>query len=755
MKAIILAGGAGTRLAPISSDIPKPMAPLPGAPVMEYLLGLLRAHGIRDITAAVHHLPEQIEDYFRDGSSFGVDMKYSREEEPLGTAGAVRRCTGGDERETVIVMSGDAVCDFDLTECLRFHNSKRAEATLVLHRHRSPMEYGLVLCDDDGRVRRFVEKPSWPQVFGCAVNTGIYILEPSALERVPADKPFDFARDLFPLLLSEGAAMYGCVPGGYWTDIGSCESYLEACHDLLEGRVDLPVPPSAPAPEGVTVLGPCYIGPGARIGKGTVLGPLTCVEPGSVIGENCRISRSMICAASVAGESRLDGAVLCSGARTGRGCEMREGSVLGAGAVLGEGCIISENVRVWPNRFVAGGTVLRANLVNGNIRTNTFFTDSGAIRAEAGPQINVEYCARLGGAAALGARMGIGFHGGNLAQSLVHSLCAGARSTGCCVYMHDAENRAQAAFAASVYDFPISVFLEECGSDISIDFRGPGGGPLPRQSERQIESVLRRGEWKQVQPADTGALREISGLRAAHISAALASAPGKYGALRAAEGLPGSYLLSELIERAGPPPADEHTSCVNLTGGGRFIELSLPGGKTVSREAMLLLTGYLLLRGGARVLAAPSGTPFALESLASSAGAHLSWEGDDDYPSALRQCRAMEDGLFAAALLMRELSKTGAEELLTRLPAFYAKSAEVPLSKERGDIMSSFCGALGSRAQLGRGITCRDRRGYVRITPSSSRAAIHVAAEAASVELAEELCGDFVNMARKFDGGGS
>ncbi len=389
--------------------------------------------------------------------------------------------------------------------------------------------------------------------------------------------------------------------------------------------------------------------------------------------------------------------------------------------------------------------------MSGSLRTATAFSDGGIIRGEAGTQISAEYCARLGGAAAVQGRLGISSFGGNFADSLAQALCAGARGAGCNVYFHDAVNPAGAAFASSLYDFALSMFLEERNSEVSIHFRGSGGDPLSRQSERSIEGALRRGEWKQALSANAGAIYRLSGIREAHICAALAAAPAEAGSIRVWGGTQGCELLYQLFEQAKTPPSGPGTPLLRLEDGGRRLMLRTPDGQEADQATMLLLTGLLLLKSGKRLLALPAGAPFALESLAATFGAKTVWEGSEAYAPALRSCRAMDDGLYAAALLNRALAKNSIQELLAALPEFHSSSRNVPLQTQRGDVMGALCDALGERAKLGRGITCSDRRGFVRITPSSDLAALFIAAEAASAELAEELCVDFTRMARDCD----
>ena len=239
MKAVIMAGGEGTRLRPVTGNVPKPMVTLLGRPMLEHIVRLLRMHGFTDICAALKYRAEDIERAFKDGSALGVHMQYRVEREALGTAGSVKNCADFYGDEDFLVISGDAACDFDLSRLMRAHRQSGSAVTIALHRSREPLSYGLAVTDEEGDVRCFVEKPQWSRVVTDLVNTGIYIVSPRAMEYVPQGQPFDFAKDLFPLLLARGERLHGETMEGYWCDVGTPPAYYRCCIDALEGRLKL------------------------------------------------------------------------------------------------------------------------------------------------------------------------------------------------------------------------------------------------------------------------------------------------------------------------------------------------------------------------------------------------------------------------------------------------------------------------------------------------------------------------------------
>src|SRR3989440_5791761 len=252
-----MAGGEGTRLRPLTSTQPKPMVPIAGKPCMEHILDLLRKHGFDEVVVTVGFLPQATGGYFGTGGPLGMKIEYSVEEWPRGTAGWVGPA-GEKLDEPFLVISGDALCDVDLTQLVEAHREKGADVTIGLKSVDNPLEFGIVVTDEDGRVERFLEKPSWGQVFSDTINTGIYVLEPEVLKHIPQDRPYDFSKELFPLLLEMGRPIYGHVFDGYWQDIGNLDQFRQANFDALHELVRLNIP-------GIKIRGDVWVGEGVEI----------------------------------------------------------------------------------------------------------------------------------------------------------------------------------------------------------------------------------------------------------------------------------------------------------------------------------------------------------------------------------------------------------------------------------------------------------------------------------------------------------
>ena len=238
MKAVLMASGFGTRIQPLTHSVPRPMVPLLNRPMMEHIVVRLREAGITQIVVLLYYMPEVIQEYFGDGSRFGVEITYVLPDDDYGTAGAVK-CAEQHLDSTFLLCSGDVVTDFDLAEVLAFHQSRRSPVTITLTSVPDPLQFGVVITNPEGRILRFLEKPGWGEVFSDTVNTGIYVLEPEVFQRIPPGRAFDFSKDLFPTYLRDDVAIYGCKAEGYWRDVGDTDSYREALRDLLAGAVSL------------------------------------------------------------------------------------------------------------------------------------------------------------------------------------------------------------------------------------------------------------------------------------------------------------------------------------------------------------------------------------------------------------------------------------------------------------------------------------------------------------------------------------
>jgi mannose-1-phosphate guanylyltransferase/phosphomannomutase len=374
VKAVIMAGGEGTRLRPLTSNQPKPMMPLANQPMMEHIVTLLRRHGFEDIVVTVAFQANQIRTYFGNGAEFGVRMVYATEETPLGTAGSVLNARDElDER--FLVISGDVLTDIDLSAVVRFHDQKNAMATLALKAMENPLEFGIVITREDGSIDRFLEKPTWGQVFSDTINTGIYVLEPEIFDHIEAGHPADFSSDVFPELLKAAKPLFGYVAEGYWEDVGTIEAYVKAHQDVLDGRVDVEIP-GFRLGEGVWLGEGSEVHPAAKVEGPVIIGDYCRIESGvhlreyTVLGSNVRVSADAYLDRAVVHDNaylgpgvRLRGCVIGRSSDLRRGARCEEGVVLGDECYVGEHAVINPGVKVYPFKTVEPGAIVNSSIV--------------------------------------------------------------------------------------------------------------------------------------------------------------------------------------------------------------------------------------------------------------------------------------------------------------------------------------------------------------------------------------------------------
>ncbi|GJQ19734.1 MAG: phosphoglucomutase [Bacteroidia bacterium] len=443
MKAVVMAGGFGTRLRPLTCNIPKPMVPMVNRPMMEHIVTLLKSHNITDLIATLFYQPEIISSYFGDGNKWGVRITYKKAEADLGTAGSVRN-TGEFLDDRFLVISGDVLTDFDLTAAIRFHQTRKSKATIVLTRVTNPLQFGVVLTRDDGRISRFLEKPSWGEVFSDTINTGIYILERDVLDLIPEGEEFDFSKNLFPLMLELELPLYGYVASGYWKDIGNLHEYQDAHFDTLRGIVKLTV-------DGKT-RGRVTVGEGSRVEtdprhlSGTVIIGRNsrihadAVIANSVIGDDCEVFPGAFIANSVIWHGTQVGAkAQLSSDVVGSKCIIGDEASIGENVFLGDQCIIGKrssifsNIKLWPEKVVEEGATVTRSLVWEDQWLRELFRNS-TVTGISNIEINPEFAAKLG--AAFGAFVGPGStvvasrDADNVSRMINRSLMCGLMSAG-------------------------------------------------------------------------------------------------------------------------------------------------------------------------------------------------------------------------------------------------------------------------------------------------------------------------------------
>jgi len=526
MKGVIMAGGFGERMRPLTCSIPKPMVPIVNKPVMEYIVELLKRHGITDIISLLYYQPEIIQEYFKDGANFGVNISYAIDEgEGFGTAGSVKNAEWFLDEEFIII-SGDLMTDFNLTKIIESHKQKQAKVTIALTRVQNPLSFGIVITDEEGKIARFLEKPTWGEVFSDTINTGIYVMHPSVLDYIPPKTAFDFSKDVFPVLMKNADPLYGYIATGYWRDIGNIDAYHGVHRDILSGRVDVNI--SGKRQE--TIGKDIWIDKDAQVDSSSTL------EGTVVIGKNCFIGANVVLANSVIGDNSsieegasMTESILWDKVLIGQQAEVKRSvvcnnSVIKPYAILDEDAVVSDNctvgmrsritrgVKLWPYKEVEDEATLNSSLVWGEKWSKSLFGSFG-VTGLAGKEITPEFAAKLG--AVYGALLPVGScvsagRDSHRASRMVNrALIAGIVSVGINVHNFEDIPAPVVRYATGAYGDLGGFHVRQTPRNpeiLDIRFFDPDGMDIPLSKERAIERLFFKEDFRRVGVDEIGTI---------------------------------------------------------------------------------------------------------------------------------------------------------------------------------------------------------------------------------------------------------
>jgi len=519
-----MAGGEGTRLRPMTANQPKPLLPVVNRPIMEHVLRLLRRHGFHETVVTVQFLAALVRTYFGDGDELGMDLHYATEETPLGTAGSVKNAEDMLRDEPFLVISGDALTDIDLTAMVDYHEAQGALVTVGLTAVPDPLEFGIVITREDGRIDRFLEKPTWGQVFTDTVNTGIYVMEPEVLARVAAGEVVDWSGDVFPALVSEGAPVFGYVAAGYWEDVGTHQSYVRAQADVLEGRVDVEIDGFEVAPgvwvgEGAEVdpdavlRGPLAIGAYAKVEAGAELREHTVLGANVVVKEGAFLHRAVVHDNVFIGpQVTLRGCVIGKNTDVMRAARVEEGAVVGDECVVEEEAYLSPEVKVYPFKTIEAGAVVNTSVIWESRGQRALFGPRG-VSGMVNVEITPEHAVRLASAYATTLRKGSTVttcrDGSRAARALKRAVIAALTASAINVRDLEVAPTPITRFDVATGDATGGVMLRTTPGDpqsVDIVFLDGAGADLSQAAQRKLERVFSRQEFRRAFPGEIAEL---------------------------------------------------------------------------------------------------------------------------------------------------------------------------------------------------------------------------------------------------------
>ncbi|MDA3946970.1 MAG: sugar phosphate nucleotidyltransferase [Helicobacteraceae bacterium] len=419
MKAVVMAGGFGTRIQPLTNSRPKPMLPIINRPMMEHTMMNLKDLGITEFIVLLYFKPEIIKDYFKDGSDFGIKITYVVPDDDYGTAGAVKLAQEYIGDENFIIISGDLVTDFDFQKIFDYHAEKKSKLTITLTSVDNPLEFGVVIANEEGKIEKFLEKPSWGEVFSDTINTGIYVIEPEILDYIPHNENFDFAKDLFPRLMREGIDLMAGYAEGYWRDVGNPESYRDVYDDILTGKIKLKMQGiETDYPDGklysdevydfdssVEMIGTVILGKNVSIEKGVKLNNVV-IGDNVTIGQEGKIRNTVIWDdVKIDRNVMLDGCVICNNNEIGKNVTAKAGMILAEGCEIGQLVNVEKDVTIWPDKVIEDASIISHSLILGNKYKNSIF-EHGMVVGQSNVELSCEMATKL--AEAFGAQLPVG-----------------------------------------------------------------------------------------------------------------------------------------------------------------------------------------------------------------------------------------------------------------------------------------------------------------------------------------------------------
>lgn len=783
MKGLIMAGGEGTRLRPLTCGKPKPMIDVMGKPVMEHIIELMRDAGIKDIAVTLMYMPHIITDYFGDGKKFGVNLHYFVEESPLGTAGSVKNAQSFLD-SPFIIISGDSLTDIDINTAIQFHRSKKSEATLVLTKVDNPLEYGIVVTNENGKIVRFLEKPSWSEVFSDTANTGTYILQPSVLDRIPEGVPFDFSKDLYPKMLADDRPMFGHVASGYWCDIGDLNAYRNCHFDILDKKVKVSIDtkekdgmyiqPGAIVEQGAQIMAPCYIGEGAVIKSGSKILPYSVIGNDSRVSEGTSVKQSVIQKnVSLSKNVQIRGSIIADGVIVGRNSIVLENSVIGENTQIGDMCEVKTNIKIWPAKKVESERIVGENLIWGDNFSRRLFGENG-VSGEINVSVTPEFATRLGAAFAVAsgknAQLSVSCGRSGALEMLKNAFVSGMLSSGAKVFDFGEIALPVARRAIPFYGLKggLHLVLEKGGDDLrlSVTFMGKEGTDITRDAERKLEGLYMREDFMRCEPTEISSVTKLYDYKYYYIREIINEIKTKLNLNVYVEG--GDGLIEEIANdldiKLTNHPRNGIISAFIDDYAERLV-INDERGRTISGEKYFALTALTCMLLESPKIVVPFSSSDEIIAMAEKYNAttvrckteksQLMSCMQEHNPT---QYRMMYDAPYALAKLSEVIQKKGISlaDLVDQIPDIHIIEREVVCDmSKKGTVIREIANnfdksSKGKKIEMEEGVKIIHENGWVLVIPHAQKPVCRVISEGFNEEFAEELCDFYTKEVEKY-----
>lgn len=738
MKAVILAGGEGTRLRPLTCNLPKPLVPICTKPVLEYILDLLNRHGCTEATIAVRYKGEKIERHFSSGYYKKIALDISTEKTPLGTAGCVKKAASGFN-EDFIVISGDAMCDFDLTAALEFHRKNGADATIITKRVDDPREYGLIL-EENGRITDFCEKPSYVNCRSDLANTGIYILSPRVLELIPNGKMWDFAGNVFPDMLSKGMKLMCCELEGYWCDIGDISAYKRCCADMLNGKIEAELPTNLKQ----AISSRSLIADTAQISDTALITGESVISDSVCISADAKLRNAIIMDGAFIGENvTLNDCIICTNAHIEDGAAVYENAVVGEGARIGENAVICGGIRIWADKQVENGAFVNSDFKYG-AKSAIELTEEGIV-GETNTVITPETAGRIGCAVSkISERyIGVSCSGENAAETLKNALLSGISSTGRQCFDFGNAAIPVLSHCADLLNCDIIIHIS-ARSRTRILVYGTGVLPLTRAQERMFENALNRGEYLSASWNNFSSINRFTGAGALY-RAALESVTDFTVPYRISLNCLNAAAVSMYAPFFGKIGTGRAELTVNLNEKTTRAEIVTESGKRCDYGTLVLIAAVRLLAAGEDV-ALPFAFLSAADYVAEKYGRKIhrfyasSMDDSDSYARKLAaKQRFLNDGFFLVTSVLKHLSENNLtlDEAVLALPKFTSKNKFIHITCPPQKILNKIDNIRHSEKE---GVLISDDGERVFLRSNKHGDGLYLFAESFNSETAAQLC---------------